>query len=180
MSTTMPAKKQLLLFVLLCVIAACAGNQDKVGSMAVAVRNDSIMLANGYDVVPMFKTKTGHITVTLQVNGRPCVFLIDTGGGATLIDLSKKDKYDLKVFGTKDYAAGIGSVSRLVRTSAMLQVNDHEEKTDSLYLMDISYTNTEFKRNRSRTVDGILGSDFLDSHHAIIDYANSKIYLRFE
>ena len=176
----MPAMKQLLLFVMLCMIAGCTGNQDKAGSMAVAVRNDSIMLANGYDVVPMFKTKTGHITVTLQVNGKPCVFLIDTGGGATLIDLSKKDKYDLKVFGTKDYAAGIGSVSRLVRTSAMLQVNDHEEKTDSLYLMDISYTNTEFKRNRSRTVDGILGSDFLDSHHAIIDDGESKVYLRFE
>ena len=180
MSTTMPAMKQLLLFVMLCMIAGCAGNQDKAEGIAMVVRNDSIMLANGYDVVPMFKTKTGHITVTLQVNGKPCVFLIDTGGGATLIDLSKKDKYDLKVFGTKDYAAGIGSVSRLVRTSAMLQVNDHEEKNDSLYLMDISYTNTEFKRNRSRTVDGILGSDFLDSHQAIIDYANSKIYLRFE
>lgn len=176
----MPAIKQLLLFVLLCVIAGCAGNQDKAEGMAVAVRNDSIMLANGYDVVPMFKTKTGHITVTLQVNGKPCVFLIDTGGGATLIDLSKKDKYDLKVFVTKDYAAGIGSVSRLVRTSAILQVNDHEEKIDSLYLMDISYTNTEFRRNRSRTVDGILGSDFLGSHQAMIDYANSKIYLRFE
>ena len=174
----MPAKKQLVLFVLLCVIAGCTGNQDKAEGMAMVVRNDSIMLANGYDVVPMFKTKTGHITVTLLVNGKPCVFLIDTGGGATLIDFSKKDKYDLKTFGTKDYAAGIGSVSRLVRTSAMLQVNDHEEKTDSLYLMDISYTNTEFKRNRSRTVDGILGSDFLDSHHAIIDYQNSRIYLQ--
>ena len=29
MSTTMSAKKQLLLFVMLCVIAGCAGNQDK-------------------------------------------------------------------------------------------------------------------------------------------------------
>lgn len=29
MLTTMPAKKQLVLFVMLCVIAGCAGNQDK-------------------------------------------------------------------------------------------------------------------------------------------------------
>ena len=28
-STTMPAMKQLLLFVMLCMIAGCAGNQDK-------------------------------------------------------------------------------------------------------------------------------------------------------
>ena len=172
--------KHLSFILLLAIVIGCTSQNDKEGYIPVAVGNDSAMVANGYDVVPMFKTKTGHITVTLQVNGKPCVFLIDTGGGATLIDLSKKDKYDLKVFGTKDYAAGIGSVSRLVRTSAMLQVNDHEEKTDSLYLMDISYTNTEFKRNRSRTVDGILGSDFLDSHHAMIDYADSKVYLRFE
>ena len=29
MSTTMPTMKQLVLFVMLCVIAGCAGNQDK-------------------------------------------------------------------------------------------------------------------------------------------------------
>lgn len=171
--------RQLLLFVMLSVIAGCSGNKEKADSVSIAVRNDSILLANGYDVVPLFKTRTGHITLTLQVNGKPCVFLVDTGGGATLIDISKKDKYQLEALAFRDYAAGIGSASPLVRTTAEFGINGHVVKNDSLFLMDISYTNSEFKKNRSRMVDGILGSDFLDCYNAIIDYPNSKVYLKF-
>ena len=124
--------------------------------------------------------KTGHITATFNVNGKPCVFLVDTGGGGTLIDISKKDKYGLKASGKKDYAAGIGSVSSLVSTSAVLQVNGKEFKSDDLFLMDISYLNAEFKKTKGRQVDGVLGTDFFERHKAVIDYPNSKMYLIIE
>ena len=42
--------------------------------------NDSTFLPNGYDLVELFKTRTDHITTTFKVNGKTCVFLIDTGG----------------------------------------------------------------------------------------------------
>ena len=38
--------------------------------------------------------------------------------------------------------------------------------------------NAEFKRNRSRRVDGVLGTDFLERHHAIIDYSRLTLYLK--
>ena len=44
--------------------------------------------------------------------------------------------------------------------------------------MDIGYLNAEFKKVRSRQVDGVLGTDFLERHRAIIDYSRSKIYLK--
>ena len=43
-------------------------------------KNDSTFLPNGYNIVDLFKTRTDHITI----NGKTYVFLIDTGGGATL------------------------------------------------------------------------------------------------
>ena len=139
---------------------------------------DSIMLADGYEMLPLFKTKTGHITVTIKVNGKPCVFLVDTGGGGTLIDISKKERYQLAPQAIRDYAAGIGSVSPLIRTSANFSIGDKEFKDDSLFLMDISYLNAEFKKNKSRQVDGVLGTDFMERHHAVIDYSRSSIYLK--
>ena len=115
------------------ILTGCADKSRMTNTISATTPYDSIMLANGYDVLPLFKTRTGHITVTFRVNGKPCVFLVDTGGGATLIDISKKEKYQLTPQVIRDYAAGISSTSPLVRTSAVLQIDKNEYKTDSLF-----------------------------------------------
>jgi len=169
--------KQLFYIFMAVLLMGCAGGSRK-SDTAAATPHDSVMQANGYDLVPFFKTRTGHITVTLQVNGKPCVFLVDTGGGATLIDISKKDWYQLSPQAVRDYAAGIGSATPLVRTTGIFSINGTEFRNDSLFLMDISYVNAEFKKTRSRQVDGVLGTDFLEKHKAIIDYSRSALYLK--
>jgi hypothetical protein len=170
--------KHLFYVFLSILLLRCAEGRVKSDSVSFIEPDDSIMKANGYEVLPLFKTRTGHITVTLHVNGKPCVFLVDTGGGGTLIDISKKDDYQLEVQAMRDYAAGIGSASPLVRTTGVFGINGKEIRNDSLFLMDISYINAEFKRNRSRRVDGVLGTDFLERHHAIIDYSRLTLYLK--
>ena len=172
--------KQFIVLFTLGMIFACSGHHGNESSVAVVDLNDSVMVANGYEVVELHKMKTGHINATFKVNGKPCVFLVDTGGGGTLIDISKKEKYGLEALGKRDYAAGIGSVSSLVRTSAILQVNGREFKSDNLFLMDISYLNAEFKKTKGRPVDGVLGTDFLETHKVVIDYPHSKLYLIIE
>lgn len=162
---------------LIITVMGCAGHNVKEVNVPVVEFNDSIMQANGYEAVALHKMRTGHITATLKVNGKPCVFLVDTGGGGTLIDISKKDEYGLEALGMRDYAAGIGSVSMLVRTSAILQVNEKEFKSVDLFLMDISYLNAEFRKTKGILVDGVLGTDFLERHHAVIDYPHSRMYL---
>ena len=160
------------------LLMGCADGSRKQEPASATTPYNSIMQAEDYDAVPLFKTRTGHITVTLQVNGKPCVFLVDTGGGATLIDIDKKDKYKLVPLSVKDYAAGIGSATPLVRTTGIFSINGTEVRNDSLFLMDISYINAEFKKYRSKQVDGVLGTDFLEKHKAIIDYSRSALYLK--
>ena len=172
--------KQLFCIFTLAAMLDCTGHNSNQDITTPAVVNDSMMSAKGYDVVDLQKMKTGHITAVINVNGKPCVFLVDTGGGGTLIDISKKEKYGLKPSGKGDYAAGIGSVSSLVKTSASLQVNGKECKSDDLYLMDISYLNAEFKKTKGRQVDGVLGTDFLEKHQAVVDYPHAKLYLMIE
>jgi hypothetical protein len=169
--------KQFIIFFLLAVLLGCTNNK-RVNDSPLANGTDTVMVSKGYDEVKLFKTKTGHITATISVNGKPCVFLIDTGGGATLIDKSKRHKFGLEASKTGDYAAGIGSVSALVRTSATFQINGYDIEEKDLYMMDISYINSEFRKSHARQVDGVLGTDFLDKYGAVIDYAQQRLYLR--
>ncbi|MBR6979147.1 MAG: clan AA aspartic protease [Prevotella sp.] len=172
--------KQFIVLFTLALMFACSGHNGNESNVPVVELNDSAMVANGYDVVELHKMKTGHITATFKVNGKPCQFLVDTGGGGTLIDMSKKDKYGLEALGIRDYAAGIGSVSSLVRTSATLQIGGKDIKSEDLFLMDISYINAEFRKTKGRQVDGVLGTDFFERHHTVIDYPHSKMYLVIE
>ena len=141
---------------------------------------DSIMNLQGYEALDLLITPTGHITVAIPVNSKPCLFMIDTGAGATVIDRSKQDRFGLKTTRTADYAAGIGSFSRLTATTAVMNIHGHEIQADSLYLMDISFVNAELKKHHSRKVDGLLGADFLKKHHAVIDYHGKKLYVKVE
>ncbi len=171
--------KQIILFFISAFIVGCTSNK-KTENNPIATGTDSVLFSKGYDEVALFKTRTGHITATLSVNGKSCIFLIDTGGGATLIDKSKRIKFGLEVSKTCDYAAGIGSVSPLIRTSATFQINGHDMEEKDLYLMDISYINSEFRKNHSRQVDGVLGTDFLDKYDAVIDYSKRKMFLKIK
>jgi hypothetical protein len=98
--------------------------------------------------------------------------------GADHLVPDKRQKFGLEASKTGDYAAGIGSVSALVRTSATFQINGYDIEEKDLYLMDISYINSEFRKNHARQVDGVLGTDFLDKYGAVIDYAQQRLYLR--
>lgn len=93
--------KQLFYIFVAALLIGCADGVRKPETVSSTTPYDSIMQAEGYDVLPIFKTRTGHITVSIRVNGRPCVFLVDTGGGATLIDISKERQVPSRTSGLK-------------------------------------------------------------------------------
>ena len=170
--------KQIIVLLIFITTFGCAGSGRNPGGESAISDDDSILVASGYEVVELAKLRTGHITATFMVNGKPCVFLVDTGGGATLIDYTKKSKYNLSETGKRNYAAGVGAVASLVRTSAVMEINGHEIRNEELFLMDITYINAEFTKNKVRQVNGVLGTGFLEKHGAIIDYPQSKMYLK--
>ena len=165
------------------LLAGCADFKEQAARpplTATASRSnvDSMMAARGYDGIDLYKTGTGHIVATITVNGKDCLFLVDTGGGATVIDRRKQRRFNLTPTATGDYAAGIGSREALTRTRATFTICGQEVEVDDLYMMDISYVNDEFRRHRATPVHGVLGTDFLERHSAVIDYAKCRLYLR--
>ena len=52
----------------------CNGSKTKEPQASLSAEPDNTFLPNGYDMIDIFKTRTGHITATIDVNGKPCVF----------------------------------------------------------------------------------------------------------
>ena len=80
--------KQFIFLFLLTVLLGCTGNK-RVNDNPLANDTDTVMVSKGYDEVKLFKTRTGHITATISVNGKPCVFLIDVTEVAPFEKFSK-------------------------------------------------------------------------------------------
>ncbi|MCR4602829.1 MAG: aspartyl protease family protein [Prevotella sp.] len=178
---------RILVLLAIATLLSCSSDKGKADAVAIvatsdstAVVTDSMEVPSGRISLEIVKMGTGHITTTILVNGLPCVFLIDTGGGATLIDKSRKKHFQLKASGGRSYAAGISAATSLVPTTATLQISGHDIKSKDLFLMDISYINRGLRRNHGRQVDGVLGTDFLDKHQAVIDYGKSVMYLTLD
>jgi aspartyl protease len=48
-------------------------------------------------LVPLKREKSHHITVEARLAGRPARFIVDTGAGGTIIDLSAAAEFKLKL-----------------------------------------------------------------------------------
>ena len=66
----------------------------------------------------------------------------------------------------------------MTKTSATLQINGYEIEEKNLYLMDISYINSEFRKNHARQVDGVLGAQLADPFQPFFMHV-FKIYEKY-
>ena len=68
--------KKILAILSVALMIGCNDSNTKEPQASLSTDPDSTFLPNGYDMTDIFKTRTGHITTTIDVNGKPCVFLI--------------------------------------------------------------------------------------------------------
>ena len=167
---------RLTIFLFLLALTSC---QLKPSKEEQARNMEEFMMRNGYEWTQLYQTKTGHLTATLKINGQNAVMLLDTGGGATVLDYKQMDHFGLKARATHDYAAGIGETrAQLAQAKADISIGKVTLKGFGLYVMDMYNVNVTFKRNRSMQVDGVLGSDLIEQLHAVIDYDNHRLYVK--
>ncbi|MBQ6031801.1 MAG: clan AA aspartic protease, partial [Prevotella sp.] len=96
--------KRFVLILGISLIISCGKKNDTTQMAHPTSAADSCMSKQGYEELNLFITPTGHITTSILVNGKPCLFMIDTGAGATVIDRTKQDRFGLKLTHSSDYA----------------------------------------------------------------------------
>ncbi|MDH4223683.1 MAG: aspartyl protease family protein [candidate division Zixibacteria bacterium] len=119
-----------------------------------------------------FELINNHIYIEVLINGlHPGTFILDTGGGATIIDLNYAKKIGLEIKGKLEAKGVGGSVDAGLTELQSLQLGELAMSNQKITSIDLSFLNT----SEGKEVRGILGYDFLSRFVFEIDYQNSRI-----
>ncbi|EAS20353.1 hypothetical protein BBFL7_01238 [Flavobacteria bacterium BBFL7] len=123
--------------------------------------------------------KSGHIITKALINDQPGRFIIDTGASATCINQDLSKKYSLQSEAMhQQIGTASGSLIPQIAHHNTMQLGKWIDKDCSLLTMDMSFINQALKAEGMRSINGLLGADFLIKSKAIIDYSGKKIYLK--
>ena len=106
--------------------------------------------------------------IRVKLNNRNATLLVDTGAAASLLDINQANDYDFKFYQTEHKFSGVGGLSNGYRITNYKF--DHDSTTLKVYPFgaDLKQVNESFTAN-GMPITGVIGSDFLKTHDAIID-----------
>ncbi|HMJ94074.1 MAG TPA: retroviral-like aspartic protease family protein [Allosphingosinicella sp.] len=132
----------------------------------------------GFAPIPMTALPSGHHSVSVMLNGKAAVFLVDTGAGATIIHTPYLARFALS------RGAGAGTATNptgKLRFDPVavkgFAVGGTKTRLDKIYAMDISYLVDAVSAASSQRVEGLVGQDVLRDQKAIVDLDQSILYL---
>jgi len=133
-----------------------------------------------YFSIPFRVRKSNHLFVNGKLNNTKGLFLIDTGASNTCIDLNQQDYFKLlsKPHNTKASGAGSNELHAEISKSNTLQLGKWKTTNIEVVLLDLSHVNIALSAYDLPEVHGIIGSDLLKKHHAIIHYAAQLLFVK--
>lgn len=123
-----------------------------------------------------------HITVNCRFsNGKEGLWIIDTGASKTVFDESLRELYDPVETNDeiKIQSAGIGEGKLDTSLGQLHGFAFAEFSLETLHvaLIDLSHINKLYYHVAAREICGLIGSDFLLDHKAVIDYRRKRLIL---
>ncbi len=141
----------------------------------------TILKKQGYHKIYLKNNGAGHFKLNIKINGISGNFILDTGASHTVADIAAAEKFSLKFTSkaSKD-AGGLGNSALKTRKSTgnIIELNGFQIKKAGLIAIDLSHVNNALKKNGSGRIDGVIGSDILKKHKALIDYFEKALYLK--
>ena len=133
------------------------------------------------DVVTLGEDNSYHLFVSGSIDGITCDLLIDTGASHTIFDASLIPKAPVTELEEREIqSAGIhaGELKSSIGHIQDFKLGDLRRKDWTVVLIDLTHVNDLYKRFTDKRVAGLIGSDFLLKHKALIDYKKRELVLR--
>ena len=125
-----------------------------------------------------------HLMIKMLINGKVAHVIVDTGASKTVFDTTAIEKFvKHKNFDTHDQlSSGLGTNTMTSQTTIIkkIKIGSVEIENYKTVLLDLSHVNNSYSQIGLKHVDGVLGSDILLKHHAVIDYEKKILKLKFK
>lgn len=123
-----------------------------------------------------------HLALKAKVNGKVAQMLIDTGASRTVFDLNRIGKFfkSQELQENERLSTGLGTntmKSHVAELKKMVLGEIIIEKYKAIFL-DLSHVNESYVNAGLNPIDGVIGSDILHDHQAVIDYSKMELVLR--
>jgi hypothetical protein len=135
---------------------------------------DRVPDMTGTAEVPIEIGSDGLVFVAVEVNGTPMSFVLDTGAESTVLSSSRLAKLGLTATGTFAAGAGGGDVTLGYVPHVTFKVGGASVSDQIASVIDLSGLEALLER----TLDGILGYDFLSRFVVELDYKHHRLRLR--
>lgn len=125
-----------------------------------------------------------HLHVKAKVNGKTVTLLIDTGASKTVFDKGRILRFaDEESFLTLEkLSTGLGTTMMETQSTVLkkFQVGKLNIANFETIVIDLSHVNLTYAKLDLPAIDGVLGSDLMVKHHAIIDYKKKEMKLSWK
>lgn len=122
-----------------------------------------------------------HPLIDAKVNEIPCKLIIDTGASRSVFDLEAFDIPLKTGLGDDELIpAGIveGKIGNKTGVISSLELGSFRKENMEAIFIDLGHINRLYQQvPDAPDVAGLIGSDFLVSHQAVIDYQNKVLIL---
>ena len=133
------------------------------------------------DIVTLGEDNSYHLFVGGTINDSKCDLLIDTGASHTIFDAALIPEMPVgKTAEQEIQSAGIhaGELKTGIGHIRKFKLGDLEYTDWTVILIDLTHVNDLYGKFTDKRVAGLIGSDFLLKHKAIIDYKRRELVLR--
>ena len=140
---------------------------------------DHAMCLLGFAGIPLSEVSTGHLLVDATLNGRPALFVVDTGANVSVLHASYAGAFAIgEDSSARAGAIGIGGSgeARQVQIDS-LRIGPVDIRQDRIVLADLSPIANLLGPMSGGAIHGVIGQDVLGEHRAVIDVARSILYL---
>lgn len=167
---------------LLCVavLNGCA-SQPAAQSTSAPQSLTQTLESQGYISLPLKRLRIGVETVTMRLNGKSGIFVLDTGSSLTIVDQSRLGKFGIDPRAPLSSTTAVGAGGGVVISSYGLRsigFGNNEFDIERISSADMSAVNASFAKDTGVRVDGVIGHDVLSHFRAVIDLGQGRLYLR--
>lgn len=139
----------------------------------------SVLSTRGFVRVALRRNKLGLFEIRARLDGVSARLIIDTGAAQTILARAGAERFCSDLAETDGTAAGLTDRGQTVATGKIKKLLAGRVMIPNVTIiaLDLDHINNTLEAHGEGRVDGLIGADILRRRNAIIDYADSAMYL---